>query len=336
MDNNTSTTKVPQMLCIKTDKGCFISDCFAPINSYDYDYHRTEIGELFFNGKKAEKTHYKNWYYIDEYPSLIQTNEVGNIINERYEINNPSFVSETLPAILPKKNDYDSNIIDNLYSFKYDREPPHLIEVAYDIQLVCEIENYSFPPKINYTGIHRWNYLDTKYAITNADVQHQILDQIIFPEIVLSNCPCKFTSEQMYNITRQYILDYIDNSVARVTSNYNFCFEVAKIIPLIEPKTITYTNIFAQTKRERNKVHTTIKSYNEKKIFSMTSAKDKYKGYPIIPELCANNETELKEKVDMWLESLIRIINEPLCQCPQCEGLGYINVIPKNDFDYKQ
>lgn len=336
MNNDTLTMKLPQMLCIKTDKGCFISDCFA-VGGYNYNYHHTQINTLLFNGKKATETYYKNWYYIDEYPTLIQRKEPGKTINERYEIKNTSLISDNLPAVIPYKEakNYDSDVVDNLYSYMCDQEPSYLKKITYDIQIICEIENYNFPPKIEYTGIHTWNYSDSIYTITNINVQHQILDKMIFPEIILSNRPCKFTSEQMYDITRQYILENIDNSVAKIIFNYDFCFEVVKIIPLIEPKNITYKNIFAQNTREKNKIHTVIKKYNELKIFSMTSMREKYKGYPIIPEMCANSETELKEKVDMWLENLIKLINEPLCQCPQCKGLGYVNAVSEIGFDYE-
>lgn len=67
----------------------------------------------------------------------------------------------------------------------------------------------------------------------------------------------------------------------------------------------------------------------------MTHQNEQYKGYPIIPEMCANNENELKEKVDKWLENLIEFINEPLCQCPQCKGLGYVNAVSEIGFDYE-
>lgn len=325
-----------KLLCIKTDKGCYISDCFVT-SGYDYDYHDTKIADLLFNGKKATKTYCKNWYYIEDFPSLIQIERTGSRINERYELNDVSLASEKLPVVIPyeSKDDYNSNLIDTLYSYAYDRKPSYLEEVPYDIQIVCEIDNYNFPPNINYKGIHKWNYSDSQYTITNADVLHQMLDKIIFPEVLLPERPCKLTSKQMYDITRQYILEHINNSVAKITSNYDFCFDVVKLIPLITPENITYQNIFARTKRERNKIHTTIKKYNEIQIFAMTHDQDNYKGYPVIPEMCANNETELKEKVDKWLEGLIELINKPLCQCPQCKGTGYIDSISQIGFDYQ-
>jgi hypothetical protein len=50
----------------------------------------------------------------------------------------------------------------------------------------------------------------------------------------------------------------------------------------------------------------------------------------------ADSEAELKEKVDTWLESLIAIINKPLCQCAHCHGSGYIDDIKKEGFSYKE
>lgn len=329
--------KITKIMVVKTDKGCFISDCFAT-SGYDYNYHKSIIEKLLFNGKPPTSTYYPNWYYIEEYPTLIQVEKNGDIVNQRYELSDKSLVSNKMPEIISyeEKDNYNYDVIENLYSYKYDRTPNYLEEYPCEIQVVCEVDNYTFPPQIEYTGIHRWDYLDTPYIIKNADVQHQMLDKIIFPAVLLHESPCKFTSKQMYDITRQYILEHIDNSVAKITSNYDFCFTVRKLIPLIEPKMISYQNIFARTKRERNKIHTQIKKYEEKDIFEMTYSPENYRGYSPIPEMCANSESELKEKVDKWLTGLIEIINKPLCQCPQCDGTGFVGEIEEGKFDYTE
>jgi hypothetical protein len=105
---------------------------------------------------------------------------------------------------------------------------------------------------------------------------------------------------------------------------------------LIEPETITYQNIFARTKRERSKIHTKVKKYEEKEIFEMTHAQARYNNYSVIPEMTANSEEELKEKVDIWLEGLMEIINKPLCTCPHCKGSGYLDDVKKEGFSYKE
>ena len=326
---------IKKIMVVKTDKGCFISDCFAT-SGYDYNYHKSIIERLLFNGKQPVSTYYPNWYYIEEYPTLIQIEKEGDVVNRRYEIEEKSLVSDKLPEIIPyeEKDNYGQSVIESLYSFKYDRQPNYLEEYPCEIQVVCEIDNYTFPPQIEYSGIRKWNYSDIPYKIKNADVQHQMLDKMIFPAVLLHESPCKFTSKQMYDITRQYILEHIDNSVAKITSNYDLCFTVRKLIPLIEPETISYQNIFSRTKRERNKIHTSIKKYEEKDIFEMTYSPENYKGYSPIPEMCANSESELKEKVDKWLAGLIDIINKPLCQCSQCNGTGFVGEVTKGKFDY--
>ena len=329
--------KIKKIMVVKTDKGCFISDCFAT-SGYDYNYHKSIIENLLFNGKVPASTYYPNWYYIEEYPTLIQIEKNGEIINRRYELRDKSLASDKMPETISyeEKDNYSYDLIENMYSYEYDRKPKYLEEYPCEIQVVCEVDNFSLPPQIEYTGIGKHDFSDKLYTIKNVDVNHQMLDKMIFPAVLLHESPCKFTSKQMYDITRQYILEHIDNSVANITSNYDFCFTVRKLIPLIEPETISYQNIFARTKRERNKIHTKIKKYEEKDIFEMTYSPENYRGYSPIPEMCAHNETELKEKVDEWLAGLIEIINKPLCQCPKCNGTGYIGEIERGKFDYKE
>ena len=327
MDDKTLT-----ILCVKTDKGCFISKDTDKTRGYNY----TDLTNLFFDGKKPQITYAPGWYYIEQYPTSVQVEMHGEDINRRYELIDESLESDKMPRVIPceERNNYNSDIF-NLYTYKGDKAPNYFKDVPCDIQVVCEIDNYNFPPKFEYNAVQKFGWSEKQYTITNADVRHQKLDEIIFPSVLLCDRPCKFTSKQMYDITRQYILDHIDNSKAKITSNYDFCFTVKKLIPLIEPKTITYQNIFASTKRERNKIHTTVKKFNEVEIFEMTHDQRRYDNYTVIPEMHANSEAELKEKVDAWLEGLMEIINEPLCQCPHCQGTGYVGEVKKQGFDYK-
>jgi hypothetical protein len=329
--------EVLNILCVKTDKGCFISDCTAT-TGYDYNYHQTALPKMFFNGKNPTGTYYPNWYYIEEYPTTIQREVRGELLNQRYELVDTTLESDKMPLVIPYeyKSEYSSTVIENLYRYEYDQAPNYMEDVECKIQVVCEIDNYTFPPKFEYSAVAKVGWDEKQYTIKNADVRHQMLDKMIFPPVLLHNRPCKLSSKQMYDLTRQYILTHIDNSVAKITSNYAFCFEVKKLVPLIEPETITYQNIFGRTKKERNKIHTAIKKYEEKSIFEMTHEQEKYKGYSVIPELYADSEAELKEKVDTWLEGLMEIINKQLCQCPHCQGSGYIDDIKKLGFSYKE
>ncbi len=322
-----------KIMMVKTDKGCFISDCYA-LHGYDFDYHKSIIPELFFDGKKAVKTYYPHWYFIEKYPDSVQKEQAGSMINKRFEIKNKALISDKMPAVIPysERENYDGDMIDGLYSYFSDKEPNCMVDFPCDFEVLCEVEGYNFPPKIGYEAIAKINYANAKYTVSNADVQHQMLDKVIFPAVLLHNRPCKFSSKTMYDITRQYIMNNINNSVARITSDYDFCFEVVKVVPLIKPETVVFLDMFAKTKKEQTKPQTAIRRYDEVTIFSMTHDRKNYEGYPVIPEMCANSEEELQAKVDEWLLEIIRIINAPLCQCPNCGGTGYVGGIEKAVF----
>ena len=314
---------------VKTDKCCFITDCIA-IDGYDWNYHRSKLKDLFFDGEKPEATFISNWLKIKQYPSTIQQLQSVPAINCRYELKDTELASEKLPNIIfyENRNNYDENIF-SLYTYKDDKQEPILVDVEYNIKIAMEVENFELPPVINYKAIRRVSFSDQEFNITNKSIEHQLFDKLIFPEVMLHTRPCSISSQNLFALVRQYVKDNIDTKVAKVTSDYDFCFTVKKIIPLLEPETITYQNIFAKTKKERAKIKYSTKTFKEVEIFEMTHAQEKYRGYTVIDPIFADNEQELKNKIDEYLLNLITIINQPLHLCPNCKGTGYIDEIEK-------
>lgn len=312
-----------RMMLVVTNQGCFISDCYAT-SGYDYNYHQPIIKALYFDREKAEGTYYANWYKLSKRPVVVEKLITGKRTNERYIIKNSDNITKKFPEVIlyEDRGDYDYDVLESLYSYTYDNLPDEYEKVDTEFETVCDVE-MAAQPDINYNAIHKSGWSDEPYKITNANVQHQMLDKIIFPAVLLHERPCEFTSKQMYDITRQHVKDHIDNSKATITSDYDFCFGVSKLVPLLEPKTASYSNIFARTKRERNKITYKTHTTKETQIFQMTHNQENYKGYTAIDPIFANNETELKEKVDTWLTGLMDVINAPLYQCPHCSGTGY-------------
>ncbi|WP_196607123.1 hypothetical protein [Pectinatus frisingensis] len=314
-----------KIMLIKTDKCCFISDLYTnKKDSYDYNYHTPMFKNWLFDGKKCTSTWARHWYRIEKYPEII-TEEHTETVHKRYEIKDKKYIADSLPAVIPyeNKNDYGENVIDSLYEFKKDTITSQQ-NVDVEIETVLEVENFH-EVLFDFTGIHRWNYEERPYHITSANVHHQLIDEIMIPQVLLTEYPCRLTSKQMYDITRQYVREHIDKEQASITSDYDFCFTVKKIIPLYEPETLSYHNIFARTKKEREKVHFRVAKYKESTIFEMTDDINHYSGYSVIEGLTANSEKELKEKVDLWLTELIKKINKPLCTCDKCKGTGIID-----------
>lgn len=311
---------------IKTDAGqCFITDCTAT-NGYDFDYHKTILDKLLFDGVSPVKTFHTHWYSIGKFPSKVEKVISGERENKRYELKNPELASDKLPneIAIGDCDNYDSDIIGSLYSLKSDVKPDYSVEVDVKFNIICEVENFKKAPEFNYPAIKRVGFSDEKYSVTNQNIKHSLIDCIVTPEPVRSNSPCKISSKEMYDLVRQHIINNIDTKIARITSDYDFCFEVKKIIPLLKPHTYSYRDVFARTKKQREKLHFKTATYKEVSIYEMTHEQENYKNYTAIKSLSASNEWELKEMIDNYLSEVMQIIHSPLRICECCDGTGYL------------
>lgn len=310
---------------VRTNTICFITDRFKNGSIWN---NGGRIEHLLFDGVKPKQSFKPNWFVIDQYPTKIQREVKGGKINERWEINDKDMVSAKLPQVIRHGatsffDDDGHFLYGNLYTYMYDNAPNTFEDVQIEWEMIMDVDDFQYPPNIRFSGISRYDYKDSPYIVNNASVKHQALDEMIFPEVLLHNRPSSFDSTTVYNITRHHILENIDTKYAEVSSNYDFCFQVNKLIPLYAPQTITYQNIFAKTKRDREKRYTTIKAYDKHKIFEMTTAEKRYQGYTPIPPMFAASEEELQKKMESWLEMLMEEINRPLYACPHCKGAGY-------------
>lgn len=317
-----------KLYMIKTNTKCFITTCTPEEWGSTYAKSRG-LKELLFDGEYAKPTYLPEWYVIDSYPTKIE--KKGVVYDYRKYV-----LKDEYKGCLGFKEEVDYNDrfnfehdIDSFYNYEYQKREVNQEVDNLEIEVIMELENFNLPT-IEYKAYGATNmnaYWDGEYNITNKGVRHQLIDKMMFPDILLPERPCKFTSKQMYDITRAYIKDNINNKYATISSDYNFCFKVEKKIKKYTPEEVTYYNIFARTKKQRNTPHKKTVKYRNETIFRMTNSVAKYNEYPIIEEMTAKNETELKEKVDTWLSELIEKINEPLVECPHCNGLGVINEI---------
>jgi len=310
---------------IKTNTGqCFISDCHAT-SGYDFNYHRNQVDKLLFDGENPISTHALNWFMISKYPNKIQRLVTGKKDNWRYELKDESMQSPKLPLTIPyeEREEYGEDIINALYCCQYDTLPDELEDVDCELTLMCEVSNYKESPPFEYRAAKKHDFSDRVYTVTNENIKHSLIDQIILPPPLLANSPCSLSSKEVYDVTRQFIKDNINTKYATITSDYDFCFEVKKIIPLIAPQTVTYQNYFAKSKKERSKVQFATYKHKETTIFQMTHTQSNYNNYTPIHGFQAGSEYELKEMLDTFLNDLITVINQPLAQCPHCKGTGY-------------
>ena len=58
------------------------------------------------------------------------------------------------------------------------------------------------------------------------------------------------------------------------------------------------------------------------KVFEMTNKEQNYRGYTPIDGLMGDSEDDLAYKMQNLCEEITAMINEPLVECPHCNGRG--------------
>jgi len=318
---------------IKSNKGYYIK----ATDGLNYKTLNTYL----FDGVNPEPSFHKEWYLIKEVPAKVSHMEHRPNINYRYVLADDTLQSEKIPAVLIKDDVVESTDCEghtvwkpeyafykSLYIEVSDEQPDEEVEDEFEFNVVLEVGDIIDPIEFKYpTGSHydRWaenNKRDT--FITQGDIVHQELDKIIFPSLLIHETPCKLSSEDTYKIVREYISTHINSTVAVVTSNYDFCFTVKKRIPLVKPYTKEYE--YTPPRKRKPQLKRKYVDIKEVTIFEMTHTgrNGNYQGYTPIEGFEARNENELKELVDTYLEDLINQINEPVKECPTCNGCGVL------------
>jgi len=322
-------------LFITSTKSCFLG---SDILSKKFKY----------NNKSPKSTNHKDWLLIEDEAELQSISQLikGRQINHRYEIKDIEDISDKTPKYFTREEvgfTYDGDgdwvwAVEKLrkyyswYEEIHDIEEDSWGEIEFEIEYVGEVEISSIdkPKDIKYT-VYRSNHSHqgtVELDLSSISIYSE-LDKILVPGFALHSRPCSITSEQTYNIVRQYIKENINPKNAIVTSDYDFCFTVEKNIK-IKPWDRIY-EIKKKNGRSYAKPKLTRKSVTMKQeqIFEMTNKQDNYKGYTPIIGFSGNTLQELVENVKGYLEELIYYINVEVSECEHCSGTG--NII-KSDF----
>ena len=297
-------------------------------------YHSLE--KLIINGKSPEKTFHPNWCIIDSEPITIQKYVKQPNINYRYELFDPTVKSDKIKLVLKREEaleyidgewDWKSKyeIYRSLYKAVADEQPDVLEYVAFEYKTIIEVKEIK-----EYKGFV-YDVQKTKWAheglrkLKENEVQHQLLDKIVFPDILLPARPCSLTPKQSFDIVRQYVKQHINYDVASITSDYSFCFTVKKKIFLSAPEkyTINVNSLWYSEEKTKPKYETKYKKSREIECFNM--APKGYQNYRIIEGFRGKTQEDLKNNIDSYCRKLIKFINEPVVDCPHCKGRGVID-----------
>ncbi len=320
-----------KVYAIETNNGVYISR--DPDNPR---YGQSNYSTHLFDGVEPQGTFASGWSKINNPPKRVSHIEHRPNINHRFILIDDSLDCDRIPKELTReqageqincstfqwKPEYD--IYKSLYLAVSDEQPPIEADDEFEYIVLANIDDVKEPKKISYpfkeTGVY-----GQSGNVSNENVKHSIIDQIVYPALTIHERPCRLTSKQTYDIVREHIKLNINPKVAKITSDYDFCVTVEKIIPIAKPYSYQYDankSIFGRKRKPEMKE----RWVGDKKIvcFEMTSVEDDYKGYTPIKPFEGKSEDDLKEQIDLYLEALMAYINEPMKECPHCDGAGVL------------
>lgn len=289
-----------KLLAIKTKNNVLVSD-----NVKGESYFHTKIKGLLFDGKKVESTYHKDWFKLNTIPSKIEKQVPQQQINRRYELREGFQETELTPKLIKASYiDEDSEYyeVKGLYELKYELTEPTFEEIDFEINIIEE--------------------LDREFEIVKQDYdfKYNLLDKIQTHPVLLQEKPCELSKEDTYKIIRNHVKANINPKYAKVTSDYDFCFTVEKLIELYQVHSYE-VNINAMTKRKPKYE----KRYQRNRSVKIYEAAPKpYQSYPVVTPFSGKNAKDLKANIAKFLDELMEKINEPLIECSHCKGNGVI------------
>jgi len=231
------------------------------------------------------------------FPQKIEKQGQDIYSNKRYELKEGFPISNLTPKVISCDEWEDESEISGLYKYQYDTTKGELENVEFEVEVLSEEDNfYIEKPKYKSTP-------SLMVALTTHPALH-------------TEKPCSITGKELYTILRQYVKLNINPMYARVTSDYDFCFTVQKVI-LHSPESY-------QVNVGKRKPKYETRYRRERTVKVLETSPEGYSSYPRQEGISAKNQKELEEKIDKYLEDILEMVNKPYVECECCGGLGVI------------
>lgn len=290
---------------------------------------------LFINGEPIKPAPYQNWIiakFSGNHDKPIEKCQVyikAGVKSRKYELvaRIDGMVETYTPGEWDALDEKFKESISRFYDLKTEMLEPFFEDVSVELDVLCSVSGYKMPPSfgdhLTERGNKWYDLNDTPYVISKNGVAHNRIDRIMIPEPMLHETKAYILSNDLFEIIRQHIIKNIDSKVAKVTSNYDFVFSVSKTVDLIDPYESMSIGDMLSKKKKSNKrmIKVTQKSFS---IMSITPEKHKYNNCTVVPDLNAENEEKLQEKLKNVLDRITAFVNTPIRQCPHCRGSGYL------------
>ena len=322
---------------IKTNVGHFYK--------YSSNTYYLAFNGHWFNGNPYHEGMLQNgWLKLSE--PLVSIHKhiktIGEVIG--YKLKNPDLTSAMIPAKLTPDEvageDEDGDIIRwigskyedlrNLY--EEDRTDPKDEMQSVEFEIVStqefEVDGLGKPDvmKISFAR-EQYGQKITEPQNLESVLCYSDIEKLLTPEPLLWTRPCSLSPKQVYGIIRKHVQENLDRKVAKITSDYDFCFAVKRIVN-VKPYTIRVDE--SRTKKPKY-VNRTIET-KEVQVFEMTwpgagSNASGYSDYTCVEGWAADNLREMQFQIEDYLGDLMYNLNLPLKECECCGGTGHVQKI---------
>jgi hypothetical protein len=332
------------LMAYKTNLGMYIAES----GSYGYTSAFTSaVGSLDrwkVNGKLlsdiAQPTHFTKWVFLQGVDEIMSIEDLkrGNTVTTGFTLKIPTLANEEIPLNLSieQVEQYWNNDLEDwawknyneyraLYKPVTETLPDSWEPIEFSVNVIqhLQIDKVENPieMKVGVMDTGGWTSKSNIYELSSI-VRYSDIEKMLTPEFLLHERPCSLSSEQVYKIVRDYVRTHIDGKYARITSDYDFCFDVCRKIGI---KPFTKRVSVRKTPRSQPKYVNQSVEHKEVKLFEMTYSPKNYSGYTPIQGWQANNLKEMAEQVRSYLTELMDEINRPVQECSACGGTGCVD-----------
>lgn len=280
------------------------------------EWHTTQLDKDFlFDGQKALATNKKGWFELHSLPKKVEKLISPPQIISCYKLKEGFVCTDKLPQEVTSSffswdddnEEYENAEIKGLYEPVYEQKEPYLENVEFEISTIAHKNS-------------NWQFI-----VAPKNVQHLLVDEITKHPALLQDEQCFLTTEESYQRIREFIKLNINPRAAYISSDYNFHFEVVKKITLHEKEKFQRN---AKPFAKRPKYVDDYRDDRKISVYDIIPKEDKRASYSkhshIAPKFEGANYEDLENNINNYLNELIEKINEPVKDCPHCQGRGVI------------
>ena len=282
---------------------------------------------------------YGSYYLVDSDQLVFQKKVSPSKVQVGWKLKNKELESRILPLdlqvndILEPTDEEDRSGPYDEYSALYERVfkefPAALVDV--EVQLVylgeLQIDNLSRPEETKVKVVSGNFGGQAQILDLSSIVSYDDLTKMLVPDFMLHNHPCSLASQQVYAIIRSYVKDNINTKTAKISSDYDFCFTVQKVLTTAKPIKVSKEVFKPNGGRYATPRFKTVEASTKmQQIFEMTHSGPggKHSGYTVIEGWKADSLEDMKQQVKVYLESLMQVINAESKECSCCCGTGFV------------